>query len=111
MITTSKFIAVMDRGTRIPLIAFKMSPDGLKEHVMFCTHGFGVLPHEYTFFYDVNSGKCSYDPYKIGDAYTLTPACKYIHDHWNEIESGSLVDAQYLRGETSEPRDWEREYL
>lgn len=111
MLTTSKFVAVMDRGTRLPLIAFKVSPDNMKECVMFQTHGFGINPHEHTFFYSINSGTCSYDPYKMGDRYTLTPACVYIRDHWDEIESGSVVDAEHLRGETDDPRQWEGEYL
>ena len=111
MLATSKFVAVMDRGTRLPLIASRFHPESLEEAVMFSTHGFGVDPQEYTFFYSINTGTCSYDPYKMGDRYTLTPACVYIRDNWDEVESGSVVDAEYLRGETEKPRRWEVEYL
>lgn len=111
MIVDAKMLAVMDSGTRIPLIAFKVSPNTMKECVMLERHGFGINPHKYTFFYDIFAGNCRYDPYKLGDSYTLTPACNYIREHWGEISSGDLVDAEFIRGETSEPRNWESEYL
>lgn len=111
MIVDAKMLAVMDRGTHIPLIAFKVSPNTMKECVMLERHDFGVNPHEHTFFYDISSGTCSHNPYKMEGSYTLTPACKHIRDNWGSINSGDLVDAEYIRGETSEPRIWEREYL
>lgn len=111
MQATSKLIAVMDRCTRIPIIAFKLYPESAEEFVMFKTHGFGDNPEQYTFFYDIVSGKCSYNAYGMGDSYTLTPACVHIRDHWDEVESGTVIDAEYLRGETTHPRTWEGEYL
>lgn len=106
-----KLLAAMDRATRKPVIAFKVIPETFEESVMLRTHGFGETPEEYTFFYDINRHECDYNPYRLSDTLTVERACVHVQQHWDEIKSGSLVDAQYLRGETDAPRRWESEYL
>lgn len=111
MIVEAKMLAVMDTCTRIPLIAFKVSPNTMKEGIMLERHGFTINPHQYTFFYDLNSGTCSYDPYKMNDFHTLTPACRHIERNWDSVKSGDLIDVEYMRGDTDAPRIWEGEYV
>ena len=111
MLAESKLVAVMDRGTRKPMLTFRLHPEAFEERVMLKTHGFGSEPQEYVFFYDINNGRASYDPYKMGDDFTMAPACSYVRNHWDEVESGALVDAEHIRGETDAPRRWEVEYL
>lgn len=111
MKTETKFIALLDRMTCIPCLAMRYTAESIGERAMFKRHGFGGSPDDrYTFFYLPNSGECSYDPYKLGDDYTVGTCCSHIRDHWDDIKSGSVVDAEFLRGEVKEPKTWGNEY-
>lgn len=111
MKTETKFVALLDRMTCIPCLAMRYTAENIGERAMFKRHGFGRSPDDrYTFFYLPNFGTCSYDPNKLGDDYTAGTCCSYMRDHWEEIESGSVLDAEYLRGEKDEPKSWGNEY-
>lgn len=111
MKTETKFVALLDRMTCIPCLAMRYTTESIGERAMFKRHGFGGSPDDrYTFFYLPNSGICSYDPYKLGDDYTVGTCCSHIRDNWDDIESGSVVDAEFLRGEVKEPKLWSNEY-
>lgn len=111
MKTETKFVALFDRMACIPCLAMRYTAENDSERTMFKRHGFGGSPDErYTFFYLPNSGTCSYDPYKLGDSYTVGTCCAYMREHWEEIGSGSALDAEYLRGEKDEPKTWVEEY-
>ncbi|MEG0991507.1 MAG: hypothetical protein RSN88_11675 [Gordonibacter sp.] len=111
MKTETKFIAVLDRMTYIPVICQRFSEPSEREARMFSRAGFGGNPgSRYTFFYIPSSGVASYDPYKLGSGPTIPIACDHIRKHWGEIESGTAVDAEYLRGETDVPKTWEAEF-
>ncbi|MEG1245224.1 hypothetical protein [Gordonibacter sp.] len=113
MQTETKFIAVLDRCTYIPVICQRFSDPSEREARMFSRAGFGIGGNpgsHYTFFYAPDWGVCSYDPYKVGDDYTMGTALAWVREHWGEIESGTAVDAEFLRGETDVPKTWEAEF-
>lgn len=111
MKTETKFVALLDRMMCVPCLAMRYTAENTAETKMFIRHGFGGSPDgRYTFFYLPSFDRCSYDPYKLGDNYTVGTCCSYMRDHWEEIESGSALDAEYLRGEKDSPKTWEGEY-
>ena len=111
MKTETKAIALLDRCTCIPCLAMRYTAETSLERAMFRRIGFGSSPdNRYTFFYLPLHGICSYDPYKLGDDYTIGRCCLHIREHWDDIKSGSAVDAEFLRGEKDAPKTWEQEF-
>lgn len=111
MRTEAKLLAILDRCTCIPLIATRYHPATAREAAMFRRHGFKSDPgDDYTFFYLPNEDLCSYDPYRMGHDYTVGTACRYVREHWDEIESGAAIDSEFIRGETKAPKTGDEEY-
>ncbi len=48
----------------------------------------------------LNRGTC--DPYSWGGR-TMPVAHQYIQEHWRELKSGSVIDVQFILGETEKP--------
>ena len=52
----------------------------------------------------------TYDPFAWGsDTRTYQVAHQYIIDHFDELESGAVVDVEFILKETTEPKKSERE--
>lgn len=56
-------------------------------------------------------GKCISDPNQWGPHRTLKVAHHYIVDHWDELESGDVVDVEFILGLRPEPKVSEREVM
>lgn len=107
----AKFIAILDRATCIPVISYRIYEPTEREEAMFARSGFGDIPGDsYTFHYLPNDDWCSYNLGRNPHDYTIGTALRHINGHWDELESGSAVDSEYIRGESEEPRTWEGEY-
>lgn len=52
--------------------------------------------------------RTEYDPFKWGYGRTMRIAHQYIQQHYDDIENGSVVDVQYILGETSQPKKSQR---
>lgn len=48
-------------------------------------------------------GKAVCDPYDWGGN-SLTPAHAFIAEHWAELQPGQVIDAEFIRGESTRPR-------
>jgi hypothetical protein len=51
-------------------------------------------------------GKAQYDAYDWGDR-TMQVAHDYIQNHWDELQSGDVVDVEFILGETTTPKESE----
>jgi hypothetical protein len=51
--------------------------------------------------------QASYDPYGWGER-TFPVAHNYIIDHFVELESGAVIEVEFLLGESKEPKQSER---
>ncbi len=107
---TTKFIEIRDSGTTIAALAIRMLADETRD------------PAEYRFLrregYPADGSaivlmrladqKATVDPYEwpslTRDARTMPEAHNWIIDHWSEIESGDVVDVQYILNETTAPK-------
>ena len=113
-----KAIEIRDRGTFIPALAVKMVPardvyEHEPERYLLRRAGYGfVNPCVVLCRMDANGGprNASYDPYGWGvEDRTFQVAHLYITDHFDELESGAVVDVEFILKETTEPKKSERE--
>ena len=93
----AKLIEVLDRMTFIPVLAVEVSAsDGFLAR----RAGYGT---RCIVFGKLSGGLFAYDPYQHGDR-TMTAAHDYVERHWDELESGAVVDVEYVLGETKQPK-------
>lgn len=113
-----KAIEIRDRGTFIPAIAIKMVPATFPhpddpERYLLRRAGYSfddpcvVLCRMEASGVDRNA---TYDPF-AWDSGTRTyqVAHQYIIDHFDELESGAVVDVEFILKETTKPKKSERE--
>lgn len=114
---TVKLLEIRDSGTTISALAIKL--DGEKseaERWLLGRAGFGIEPsdqQDYVLLLNLtgSSGHWSCDPYAWDTrARTMPAAQQHINEHFNELESGSIVDVQFILGETSTPKTTDRLY-
>jgi hypothetical protein len=53
---------------------------------------------------DGDSVKSHYDAYSWGDQRTMRVAHEYIIRNFHKLESGDVIDVQFILGETSQPK-------
>lgn len=118
-----KAIEIRDRGTFIPAMAVKMVPtyrsqvETITEHdadrYLLCRAGYNFQDPCVVLCRMEASGvnrNATYDPFAWGgDARTYQVAHNYIIEHFDELESGAVVDVEFILGETKIPKKSERE--
>jgi len=116
-----KALEVRDAGTFIPVIAIKMIPTQQggrfeQERYLLARSGYGRDPRTNVCVMLCRmqaSGvdrNATYDPYAWGGDGTRTMhlAHLYILEHFDELFSGDVVDVEFIRGETQQPKLSER---
>lgn len=57
----------------------------------------------------LNGERCAYDPYNWdGGSRTMCIAHQYIEENWGTLNSGDVVDVQFILKETTEPKQSEQ---
>jgi hypothetical protein len=51
---------------------------------------------------------CCYDPYEWVGARTMRVAHQYIEENWDQLESGEVIDVEFILGETDEKKESEK---
>lgn len=101
---TTKFLEIRDRATTIPAMAIELK--GSDSPIAYRA-GYGIEGSILL----INLGRVAveYDPYEWDLRYgrTMRPAHLYIQEHWNELTNGSVVDVEYILGETATPKEAE----
>ncbi len=105
----TKAFEIRDRATFIPVIAIQMTPstDGPDEQkdaecFLLCRAGFSfespsvILCRMESIGTDRNA---SFNPYTWGSR-TYCVAHKYIIEHFDELESGAVIDVEFILGES-----------
>ena len=118
-----KIIEVRDEGTMIPMLCVDMNdayPGTFGEDA-------ALEDHAARFYYLLREGyscdgrpnilmtplgadgdRCWNDPYGWTGGRTRQVAHKHIIEHWNELRDGSVIDVQFLLGESKQPKKSER---
>lgn len=111
----TKTFEIRDRMTFIPVIAVKLEPGCERDRYLLARAGYGVSglrQSEYVLLAQINGGlgRVSCDPHDWGSsARTYQVAHDYIIKHFNELESGAVVDVEFILGETAEAKRSEEE--
>ena len=106
-----KFFEIRDRATFIPAMAVKIQQsndnNNSENWLLFrsgCSTGTSKV-----FLTHLVESKTAPDPYSWHHGTrTMREAHKYIVEHWDELESGAIVDVEYILGESEEPKQTER---
>lgn len=102
-----KTFEVRDTGTFIPCIAIRLNPSTEKDRYLIGRAGYGSSAEdqgEYVIFGRLEAdSKFQYDSFLWGNR-TMQTAHQHVSTHFDAIESGAVIDVQFLKGETSEPK-------
>lgn len=102
-----KLFELRDRGTFIPAIAVLMESDDPSEHYLLRRAGYGVS-QRLALLTNLNGGsRAEYDAYAWGSE-PWRSAHDYINNHWDELKTGDVLDGEFIRGETTAPKQSER---
>lgn len=110
----SKVLEIRDRGTFIPAIAIRLSPKDDSERYLLAEAGYGVDPHvqgEYVLLIRIygGSGFSTSDLLEWpGSARTMQVAHDFINKTFDKLESGDVIDVQYILGETADKKRSQR---
>lgn len=111
-----KLIEVRDEGTTMPCIAIKPSPTTDAEAWCYARTGYGLTPDDHRAYVllaplHAGEGLLTCDPYKHPGAparRTLWAAHVWLKKNWTLVQSGDVVDVQFILGETDKPKKSER---
>jgi hypothetical protein len=115
-----KFLEIRDRGTWIPVLAFRFDladteMPGFRES--FWRAGFGKGPEDwyrYTFVMRFEGPSVvNYDPLEWGgSSRTMWHAHRIIEETWDQLQSGDVVDVEFSLGEkpTKKTPEWKETF-
>lgn len=108
-----KLFEVRDRGTFLPCMAIQLSCAVNKlggynedERYLLSRAGFGKTYHQqekYVLLNILGENNIFYETH-VWTNRTRLIAHEYIRDHWDELESGQVIDVEYILGETDAPK-------
>lgn len=100
---TTKFFEIRDRATSMPVLAMDISAT---DHPLAVRAGFG--PDRLVILIDLCKMTCQYDVYDWATrARTIPIAHNYITENWDRLQTGDVVDVEFLLGERPRAKDAE----
>jgi hypothetical protein len=104
-----KTVELRDRGTFVPALAIKLTPTNEADRYLLSRAGYGLTPERqstYVMLCGLDGGleRITCDPFDWGDNATRHFAHLWLIEHFDEIESGAVVDAEFIRGESKSPK-------
>lgn len=108
---TVKLFEVRDDGTFIPAIAIKFDNATEAERYLIARAGYGTLPGaqtRYVIFGRLHDLELTGDIYHWVKDRTMHNAHVYVRDNFDNLESGAVIDVEFILGETDVPKVSER---
>lgn len=102
-----KTFEIRDRGTFIPALAIKLTNDennNLQDLFLLTSAGLNRKGSYSLALFDLNGGRGFMDSNDWGFARTFKIAHDYIEVNFDALESGQVIDVEYILGETKEPK-------
>jgi hypothetical protein len=106
-----KLLEVRDRMTFVPMLALKPVPHNEEERYLLARAGYGRSPDdqsEYVLLARLDGGELHYDSCAWHNQRTCGTIHRWLQGHWAEVQSGDVVDVEFILGETSTPKVSER---
>lgn len=107
----NKLFEVRDRATFIPVMAIHIDGNCTdQEDWLLRRSGYGKSEdRDYVYLIHLQTGEGQYDPYKWGRcSRTLHEAHKYIIAHFDELQTGDVIDVEFILGESATKKTTER---
>ena len=107
----AKTFEVRDRATFVPVLAIQLEPGCEADRYLLARAGFGTTPGEQRKYVQVvrvsgGGGKSTCDPNDWRDR-TMAVAHQYLVNNFSELASGSVVDVEFILGESPSPKNSE----
>lgn len=97
-----KMLEVRDRATYIPVMAIRLAPVTEADQRLLKAAGFSEEWRD-VLLLRFNPEQMTYNPYEWGGR-TMNVAHVFIREHFDELEPGSVVDVEFILGETAQPK-------
>ena len=100
-----KIFEIRDSGTMFMVLCVDMNPAGTMERAALRRYGYpcdgrpNILLTHLT-----GDGHATNDPWGWGGSSTYQTAHDYIIKHWSELQTGDVVDVDFIRGDTLEKK-------
>lgn len=109
----AKTFEIRDRATFIPILAVRLTPVTEQDRYLLARAGYGRTPEQQGMYIQLiringGEGKSDCDPHGWGNR-TLTNAHQFIIDKWNCLESGAVIDVEFILGESKTAKGSESE--
>ncbi len=106
-----KTIEIRDRITFIPALAVRFTPwqEDPQDEYLFRRAGYR---EPYVLLVKLTDALSYFHPFDWDERLsgrTMGTAHQYLLDHWDEIPSGSVLDVEYVLGETKTPKVSEKD--
>lgn len=107
-----KTFEIRDSATFIPVLAVRLGSDIEADRFLLGRAGYGLTRTNHEKYivlcrFDGGVGHSTSDPHQWGGDRTMMEAHRYIREHWQQLPTGSVVDVQFILGETSAPKESE----
>lgn len=105
-----KLIEIRDKGTFIPAIAIELKPHTVPEIYLMNRAGYFFLERErvrpipHIMLTALAGGRPAHTDYYEWGGRTWPVIHKYLIEHWDEVESGQVLDVEFILGETTAPK-------
>lgn len=103
----AKTFEIRDKATFIPVVAVRLKPVTEQDRYLLGRAGFGTSPQEQAKYVQVflltGREQSTYDPYRWGSR-TLTYAHVHMVNHWDDLESGAVIDVEFILGLREHPK-------
>ena len=104
-----KTIEIRDRATFIPALAVRMDPMGPeKDFYLIHSAGHPMTPPYSILLVRLTDGTGSFDPFAQTSGRTMRDAHIWLTEHFDEIESGYVLDVEFINDETKQPKQSQR---
>jgi len=103
-----KLFEIRDKATFIIVACCRLLSTNSADHYLL--NRAGVLPTSedlHTLMYTFSDGRSNLDPGCWNDR-TYQTAHEYINKNWHELNSGDVIDIEFILGETKKPKISER---
>lgn len=109
----TKTFEIRDVATFIPVLAIKLRPGDKNDRYLLGRAGYGVTPKaqgEFILLINLESLEAQYDPNKWASPRTMPAAHHWLltAGHFDDWDSGSVIDVEYIKYEKSAPKESER---
>lgn len=109
-----KMFEIRDRGTFIAAMAIRLGSRNEAERFLLSKSGYGKHTEDHAQYVvlckiDGSDFGAQYDPWSWGSCRTMPQAHNHIHCNWDRLQSGQVIDVEYILGERETPKTSEKE--